>query len=118
MAMMANTSAEGTANGGRSHISNGSTITGELQFPGLVELAGTVKGEVKAASIVVEEGARIEGDLSARSITVKGSVEGRLTGAEVRLHSSARVSGDIGYDTLSIDSGAEVRANCRKRNAA
>ncbi len=113
---MSTTSSPATANGARSHLSVGSDINGELEFPGLVEIAGQLRGQVTASSIVVEETAVVEGELSAKSIQVKGRVQGKLTGAEVRLASSARVSGDIGYESLSIDSGAEVNAAC-KRNA-
>jgi len=41
--------------GGRSHLGVGSRITGELYFPGTVELPGYVKGRVEASSIVIEE---------------------------------------------------------------
>jgi cytoskeletal protein CcmA (bactofilin family) len=112
---MSTTPPAGAGNGARSHLSVGSNITGELQFPGLVEVAGQLQGQIAAASIVVEETAVIEGDLSAKSIQIKGRVKGRINGGEVRLMSSARVSGDIAYDTLSIDSGAEVHAACKMR---
>ncbi len=110
MAMTGTAGGETSASGGRSHIGAGSTIEGTLQFPGLVELGGTVKGKVSAGSIVVEDSARIDGDLTARTVTVKGSVEGRIVADEVRLHASARVGGDIAYGTLSIDNGAQVNA--------
>jgi len=114
---MTTTPPPGTGNGARSHLSVGSNISGELQFPGLVEVAGQLRGQVSAASIVVEETAVVEGDLTAKSIQIKGRVQGRLSGGDVRLMSSARVSGDIAYDALSIDSGAEVHAACKRRQS-
>ena len=114
MAMTGAAGGDVSASGGRSHIGTGSNVEGTLRFPGLVELAGTVKGEVTAGSVVVEESARIEGDLTARTITVKGSVDGRLVADEVRLHASARVNGQIEYGALSIDSGAQVNAEVRR----
>lgn len=112
---MSTTPPAGAGNGARSHLSVGSNITGELQFPGLVEVAGQLQGQIAAASIMIEETAVIEGDLSAKSIVVKGRVKGRISGGDVRLMSSAKVSGDVLYDTLSIDSGAEVHVACRMR---
>jgi len=114
---MSTTPPVATGNGARSHLSVGSSITGELQFPGLVEVAGQLQGQIVAASIMVEETAVIDGDLSAKSVQIKGRVKGRISGGDVRLMSSAKVSGDIVYDTLSIDSGAEVHAACKMRNA-
>jgi len=118
MAMTGGAGGDGSASGGRSHIGSGSTVEGTLQFPGLVELAGSVKGKVTAGSIVVEESARVEGDLTARTVTVKGSVEGRLIADEVRLHASARIAGHIDYGALSIESGAQVNAEVRRSRKA
>lgn len=115
---MSTTPPTGATNGARSHLSVGSNINGELQFPGLVEIAGQLRGKISAASIVVEETADIEGDLTAKSIQIKGKIKGRLNAGEVRLMSSARVGGDIAYDSLSIDSGAEVNADCKRRPGA
>jgi cytoskeletal protein CcmA (bactofilin family) len=112
---MSTTPPAGAANGARSHLSVGSNITGELQFPGLVEVAGQLQGQLAASAIMVEETAVVEGDLSAKTVQIKGRVQGRISGGDVRLMSSAQVSGDILYDTLSIDSGAEVHAACKMR---
>ena len=94
--------------GGRSYLEAGSRITGELQFPGTVELPGYVKGRVKASSIVIEETGEVEGELEAASIAIKGRFNGKLRGGTVKLHASARVTGEITCETLSIDSGAEL----------
>lgn len=112
---MVTTPPTGSGNGGRSHLSVGSNISGEMRFPGLVEVAGQMRGQLVAASIVIEETAEVDGDLSANTIQIKGKVQGRIDAGEVRLLSSARVSGDISYATLSIDSGAEVHAACKMR---
>jgi len=97
---------------GRSHIGAGSRITGELYFPGTVELPGQVKGSVDAAMIVIEETGEVEGDLRASSITIKGQLKGKVTGGAVHLHTTARVSADITYDSLSIESGARLEGQC------
>ena len=52
--------------GGRSYLQAGSRITGELQFPGTVELPGYVKGRVKASSIVIEETGEVEAETGGR----------------------------------------------------
>jgi cytoskeletal protein CcmA (bactofilin family) len=94
--------------GGRSHLGAGSRITGELHFPGTVELPGYVKGRVEASAIVIEEAGEVEGELHAASITIKGRFDGQVMGGKVRLHASARVMGEITYESLSIESGAQV----------
>ncbi len=101
--------------GGRSHLGAGSRITGELYFPGTVELPGYVSGRVEAAAIVIEEAGDVEGELSATNIAVKGRFNGRIRGGMVKLHASARVSGDITYESLSIESGAQLDGSCKPR---
>ena len=103
--------------GGRSHLGVGSRITGELSFPGTVELPGYVKGRVEAAAIVIEETGEIEGELHAASIAIKGRFNGEVHGGTVQLHASAHVVGNITYERLSIDSGAELEGECRFRQS-
>ena len=102
--------------GGRSHLGAGSRITGELSFPGTVELPGFVKGRVEATAIVIEDAGEVEGELYAASIAIKGRFKGKVRGGTVKLHTSARVSGDITYESLSIDSGAELEGQCTPRS--
>ena len=101
--------------GGRSHLSVGSRATGELFFPGTVELPGYVKGSVEAAAIVIEETGEIEGELRAPGIVIKGRFKGQIKGGTVQLHASARIVGDITYDSLRIESGAQVEGKCIPR---
>ena len=101
--------------GGRSHLGAGSRITGELFFPGTVELPGFVKGRVEAAEIVIEDTGEVEGEIHAASITIKGQFDGQAIGGEIALHTSARVNGDITYESLSTESGAQVEGTFRSR---
>jgi cytoskeletal protein CcmA (bactofilin family) len=103
------------AGGGRSHLGAGSRITGELYFPGTVELPGHVKGRVEADSIVVEESGEVEGELHAAGIAIKGQFSGQIFAGKVRLHATARVTGEIAYESLSIESGAQVEGKCMSR---
>lgn len=102
--------------GGRSHLGAGSRITGELYFPGTVELPGYVKGRVEASAIVIEEAGEVEGELQAASIAIKGRFKGQIMGGKVTLHSGARVTGEITYESLSIESGAEVMGQFTPRS--
>jgi cytoskeletal protein CcmA (bactofilin family) len=104
-----------TSSDGRSHLGEGSRITGELYFHGTVELPGYVKGRVDAKSIVIETTGEVEGDLHAASVAIKVHFQGQVTGGSVKLHSSARVIGDITYESLSIESGAVVEGKCNRQ---
>lgn len=102
------------ATGERSYLGQGSTITGDLIFPGSIEISGTINGNVSADSIVLGESAVVEGSLTAANIAIRGRMKGRLLGGAIVLQSSARFEGEVAYSQLSIESGAEVVAKIRK----
>ena len=104
--------------GGRSHLGVGSRITGELCFPGTVELPGYINGRVEASEIVIETTGEVEGEIHAASITIKGRFKGKVSGGKVKLLASARVTGEIVYETLSIESGAKVEGKCTRPQTA
>jgi len=101
---------------GHSHIGKGSRITGEMFFPGTVELPGYVNGRVDASAIVIEETGEVEGEIHAETVTIKGRFKGKVMGGTVQLHAGARVTGDITYTSLSIESGAELNGACVPRS--
>jgi cytoskeletal protein CcmA (bactofilin family) len=90
-------------------IGKGITITGTIQAQEAVIIAGTVTGDVLASDfdVTVELGARVEGAVTARSITVRGRSTGRLIAREVvRVQQSARVKADVRSPRLSLEEGA------------
>ena len=106
-----------TSVGGRSVIAAGSKIVGDLEFPGLVEILGTVHGNLAAGSVVVAEGALIEGSLVAANVTIRGRVAGRVICDTLTCHATADLTGEVDYLQLSIESGAHVAFRARRRAA-
>ena len=90
-------------------IGKGITITGTIHAQEPVTIAGTVTGDVLASDfdVTVEAGARVEGAVTARRITVRGRSSGRLIAREVvRLQQSAAVKADIRSPKLALEEGA------------
>ncbi len=90
-------------------IGKGITINGSIQASESVTIAGTVTGDVLASDhdVTVELGARVEGAVTARTITVHGRSNGRLVARElVRVLQSAAVKGDVAAPKLAIEDGA------------
>ena len=86
-----------------SSISSGLTIVGKIIGHGALTIFGHVKGEVRASTIVIAEGAQIEGEVSAEELTVGGYVKGILHANRVTVNSTAVVEGDIVHRTLVIE---------------
>ena len=90
-------------------IGKGITVTGSIQAQESVTIAGTVRGDVLASDhdVTVEVGARVDGAVTARRITVHGRSTGRLIARElVHVHPSAAVKADIAAPKLALDEGA------------
>lgn len=100
----------GAADGSRSQLVRGSSVTGDLQFPGTVELMGEVRGSVGAHSIVVADSAVVDGSLVAHTVALRGKFDGEVTCDAAHLHAGAQVTGRITCRTLIIEHGARVEA--------
>jgi cytoskeletal protein CcmA (bactofilin family) len=90
-------------------IGKGITIKGSIQAEEAVTIAGIVKGDVIATNfdVVVESGAQVDGEVTARAITVRGNSKGRLIAREiVRVFRSAAVRADVAAPRLALEEGA------------
>ncbi|HEY7496950.1 MAG TPA: polymer-forming cytoskeletal protein [Vicinamibacterales bacterium] len=90
-------------------IGKGITITGRIEAQEPVTIAGTVHGDVHAQDhdVTVEAGARVEGAVTARSITIRGRSFGRLIARDVvRVQQTAAVKADVRAPRLALEDGA------------
>ena len=86
-----------------SSIGSGISIVGKVIGNGALTIFGHVEGEVRASTIVIAEGAHIEGEVSAEELTIGGYVKGTVHANRVNLNSTAVVKGDIFHRTLVIE---------------
>lgn len=95
-------------------ISASTEIKGSLTTTDMIEIRGTIEGDVRAAAITVCQGGKVKGDLTADAITVQGHAEGRLQAQDVRLQSGASVMGEIVHGSLGIDTAAEFEGTIKR----
>ena len=86
-----------------SSISSGLSIIGKIVGHGALTIFGQVKGELRASTVVIAEGAQMEGDVVAEELTIGGYVKGTIHANRVNLNSTAVVEGDIVHRTLVIE---------------
>lgn len=99
-------------------ISRGVTVVGEIFGDGTVRLFGRIKGEVRASTVLIEEGAEVEGDLGAEELTVAGRVKGTIHATRVKLAKTGVVQGDIIHRSLSIDPNARFEGLSKREDDA
>ena len=69
---------------------------------------GTVKGAVRAESVVIGPHGRIEGPVDARALRIDGTVLGDVVAETVALGATARVVGNVTHSAISVAPGAEI----------
>jgi cytoskeletal protein CcmA (bactofilin family) len=94
-------------------IAQGITIEGELTSDDDVLIQGTLRGKlVTKESVSIENGATVEADISASSLSVGGQIRGNVTAKDrVDLMPGARLIGDVKASRLTIADGASFKGN-------
>ena len=93
------------------------TLTGDVVSQGEVHVDGHVEGDVRCNVLVIGEGGKITGEISAETVRVLGSVTGQITARAVELARTARVLGDITHDSLAVEAGAFVEGRFNRLTA-
>src|ERR1700726_2444028 len=86
-----------------SSISRGMTVVGKIFGEGPVQVFGQIEGELRALTVLIHEGAKVEGDVIAEELTIGGKVKGTIHANRVKLNSTAVVEGEIFHRSLSIE---------------
>jgi cytoskeletal protein CcmA (bactofilin family) len=94
-----------------SSISSGLSIVGKIVGHGALTIFGQVEGEVRASTVVIAEGAEMEGDVVAEELTIGGHVKGTIHANRVKLNSTAVVEGDIFHRNAGDRGECAIRGN-------
>jgi len=94
-------------------ITQHTTITGNMEFSGVLYIDGKVIGDVEADEngSILTIGARghVEGEIKVPHVIVFGGVEGNIHASEeVELMEKAVINGDVYYSMLQMAMGAAV----------
>src|ERR1051325_428887 len=86
-------------------LDKGTTLTGELQFAGQLQIHGNFHGSITTNDIlVVGEHAVIHADIKAGEIEVHGRVFGNIEAKKrVEIHPKGKVQGDVRSPVLVVE---------------
>jgi len=107
-AMLQNTEA-------RTIIGEGVTINNEGMFgTGDVKVAGVLFSDIEVDGLlIVQDSGTVKGDVKAASVVVEGYVEGNIVCSNViHITTTGKVVGDLRCMTLTIDEGASFSGLC------
>ena len=97
-----------------STIGSGMVITGNIVCPGSLQIQGRVTGDIHAAHLVIREGGRVEGKLTALDAVIEGSFTGTINANAVKLQKTAVVEGEIYNKSLAIEEHARFEGVSRR----
>lgn len=88
-------------------LQEGTKFEGNLSFVGTLKIGGDFKGEILSPDIlIVDESARVEGQISVGEIIIKGTVEGQIFASKkVTMLSPAKFKGSVSSPNLKIEEG-------------
>ena len=93
------------------YIGSTLVIKGDISSGEPLSISGRVQGKIDVAGhpVIVENGGRVDADVTATSITIGGCVKGTLIAEQrIELRHTAEVEGDLSAPMLSIQDGAYV----------
>jgi|GEM_PF-5271618 len=99
-------------------IGEGTTIQGDLDVKGQLNIYGAIEGRVRCDSeVYIGETGRVTGDVLAMNIKVAGYLEGVLECGELTILDSGKIVGEAATDTFVISEGGQFEGNSRRRTA-
>src|SRR5947207_14304959 len=103
-----------TRAGTSSCIGSDMSIVGKIDCNGPAQVFGRIEGELRASDLLISDGAQVEGNVIAQSVTICGRVKGTIRAARVKLQNGGAVEGEIFHRSLSIDENAQFEGSSRR----
>ncbi|HEX3559992.1 MAG TPA: polymer-forming cytoskeletal protein [Pyrinomonadaceae bacterium] len=104
---------EGTLTG---FVGNGTTLTGEASFKGMLRVDGALSGRVSSAdgTLIVSTNGRVDANVEVAVAQIYGTVNGDITASKrIEMGRVAKVTGNIQTPALIIENGALFEGGCR-----
>lgn len=97
-----------------STLGAGMVVTGNISGAGSVQILGNVTGDIQASHLVICEGARVEGKITAKETIIDGVFKGIIQGDTVKLRGSAQIDGEIFNRSLTIEENVRFEGISRR----
>ncbi|MEL6288098.1 MAG: polymer-forming cytoskeletal protein [Pseudomonadota bacterium] len=98
----------------RTIIDAETTLTGRIEGFGLLEVRGTVEGDVAVDQLLVTPGGTVVGQTICREATISGTLQGEVTvSGLLDIGATGVVAGSVTYGTLQLSRGGDLDARVR-----
>ncbi|MDQ3819336.1 MAG: polymer-forming cytoskeletal protein [Acidobacteriota bacterium] len=97
-------------------VGNGTSLTGEANFKGMLRVDGHLSGQVKSegGTLIVGNNGQVDADIEVAVATIHGTVNGDIIASQrLELGRAAKVNGNIQTPSLVIEQGAVFEGSCK-----
>ena len=109
--MFGNKSAQTTSLPHSAHIGQNIRITGQIDSPEQVFLAGELEGDISCDQLTIDATGRVTGKITAKTAIINGRVDGDVVVEKLHVQSRAILKGTLSYQTIQVDEGAQIDGN-------
>jgi cytoskeletal protein CcmA (bactofilin family) len=100
---------------GFSHLGETLRFDGEIDCKGEIEIAGKVKGNIKAKILRILETGSVKGQVQAEKIEILGHLVGNTESETIHVGENGVVRGDVHFfNNLSVLNGADIFGHIQK----
>jgi len=94
-------------------ISAGATVSGTLRGEGIIQVEGTVEGEIELrGAVIVTPSGLVKGPVTADVIRIAGRIEGNINAAErVLLQKTGSLEGNLTTPSLEVEDGGRLNGH-------
>jgi len=104
----------GAADGERTVIGRGVTVTGNITCKGTIHIDGDVDGTVKANGVSVGRDGTLRGEVRTDKLHVAGTLEGDVDATDASLANTANVTAQLRVNgPLEVEEGARIEGDLR-----
>lgn len=96
-------------------IGAGCKVIGNIDTDNMVQIHGTVHGNINADTVVIGRGGNVIGNITANTLFLHGSLNGDANIKIVNVFSNATMSGKLSYKTLNITGNTGLECKLEKR---
>lgn len=95
-------------------VTKGLTMSGALHGEGVVQIEGTLEGEVDLdGTLVVTETGLVKGPVVANEVRIAGSIQGSIIArSHLWLERTGRIEGDVSTASLVVEAGGQFEGRC------
>jgi cytoskeletal protein CcmA (bactofilin family) len=97
-----------------STLGPGIVITGNILCEGSAQIFGRVVGDIQATEIIIGDGARVEGNITALDVAINGAFKGTIRGNNVKLKGAATIDGEIFSKSLTVEENVQFEGMSRR----